>query len=91
LSGKAKDYTSILSVLDRLGRPAGTADLGRYRRRWLEYPPREPMPAYRNRLEEVIDKMIMDRVLVATRTKQGAYLYEPGPNADQYRQLEWVV
>lgn len=75
LSDQQRDYTSILSVIDRLGRPIGTADLGRYRRRWLEYPPRDPASGYRNRLEEVLAKMVADGVLTATRTKQGAFVY----------------
>src|SRR5882672_2999013 len=41
LTDQQRDYASILSVLDRLGRPAGSADLGRYRRRWLGYAPRD--------------------------------------------------
>ena len=40
-SPKERDYASILAVIDRLERPVGSADLGRLRRRWLEYPPRE--------------------------------------------------
>jgi hypothetical protein len=42
LTDQQRDYASIISVIDRLGgRPAGTADLGKFRRRWLEYPPRD--------------------------------------------------
>jgi hypothetical protein len=47
LTDKQRDYSSILALLDRLGRPAGSADLGRYRRRWLEYPPRTPDSGFR--------------------------------------------
>jgi hypothetical protein len=47
-SPKQRDYASILQVLDRLGRPCGTADFGRFRRRWLEYPPREITGVPRN-------------------------------------------
>jgi hypothetical protein len=38
LSEKERDYASIVAVLDKLGRPVGSTDLGKYRRRWLEYP-----------------------------------------------------
>ncbi len=85
LSDKERDYASILSVIDRLGRPAGSADLGRFRRRWLEYPPRDPTSSHRNRLEEVLAAMTRDGVLRATRTAAGAFVYTPGQNADQYR------
>ena len=86
LPEKERDYASILSVLERLGRPAGTADLGRYRRRWLEYPPRNPGSGYRNRLEEVLDAMTKEGVLSAIRTAKGAFVYAPGPNAGAYQQ-----
>jgi hypothetical protein len=40
LSDKKRDYSSIASVVARFDRPVGSADLGKSRRRWLEYPPR---------------------------------------------------
>ena len=86
LPEKERDYASILSVVERLGRPAGTADLGKYRRRWLEYPPRNPASGFRNRLEEVLDAMTKEGVLTATRTAKGAFLYSLGPNAGLYQQ-----
>jgi hypothetical protein len=86
LPEKERDYASILSVLERLGRPAGTADLGKYRRRWLEYPPRNPASGFRNRLEEVLDSMTKEGVLTAIRTAKGAFVYTPGPNAGSYQQ-----
>ncbi len=86
LPEKERDFASILAVLDRLGRPAGTADLGRFRRRWLEYPPRNPASGFRNRLEEVLDAMVKERVLTAAKTNKGAFVYAPGPNAAQYQQ-----
>jgi hypothetical protein len=85
LSEKERDYASIVSVIDRLGRPVGTADLGKYRRRWLDYPPRNSSSGHRNRLEEVLAQMVRDDVLRVTRTSRGAVLYSPGPNFDQYR------
>jgi len=86
LSDQQRDYASLLAVLDRLDRPAGSADFGKYRRRWLEYPPRDRTSGHRNRLEEVLVKMVRDGVLRATQTGKGAYIYLPGPNADKYRQ-----
>jgi hypothetical protein len=82
---KEKDYRSILDLLDRLGRPVGTADLGRFRRRWLEYPPRDPSSGRRNRLEEVLHQMLDDGVLKSIQKGRGALAYAPGPAADQYR------
>lgn len=83
--GKEKDFASIIAVIDRFDRPVGTADLGRYRRRWLEYPPRDASSGHRNRLEEVLATMTREGVLTATRTNKGAFVYSPGPNYQQYR------
>ena len=85
LSDQERDYASLLSVVYRLGRPAGSADFGSARRRWLEYPPRSPNSGHRNRLAEVLARMVQDGVLTANRTKQGAFVYSPGPNAHTYR------
>ncbi|OAI49648.1 hypothetical protein AYO44_18375 [Planctomycetaceae bacterium SCGC AG-212-F19] len=86
LSPKERDFTSIVSVMDRLGgRPVGTTDLGRYRRRWLDYPPRNPDSAHRNRLEEVLEMMVQEGVLLATKTRLGATVYSPGPNYQSYQ------
>jgi hypothetical protein len=85
LSDKEKDYASILAVLDRLGRPAGSADLGKYRRRWLDYPPRDASSGYRNRLEEVLANMVREGVILARPTRSGAVQYVPGPAAASYR------
>lgn len=85
--GKEKDYASILAVMDRVGRVfVGSSDLGKYRRRWLEYPPRDATSGHRNRLEEVLANMVRDGVLAATRTPNGATVYALGPNAVQYPQ-----
>ena len=85
--GKKKDFASIISVIDRLGRHyVGSSDLGKYRRRWLDYPPRDPSSGYRNRLEEVLAMMAKEGVLKATMTGKGATIYSPGPNYEKYRQ-----
>lgn len=86
LPDKERDYASIIHVLDKFDRPVGTADLGRFRRRWLEYAPRNPASGYRNRLEEVLDLMVREGVLKATRTAKGAVVYTPGEHYEQYRQ-----
>jgi hypothetical protein len=82
-----KDYASILQVIDRLGRPVGSADLGRFRRRWLEYPPRDANSAHDNRMAETLAQMVRDGVLRAVSTGRGAMAYAPGPNAARYRQV----
>ena len=86
LTDQQRDYASILAVIEKLGRPVGTADLGRYRRRWLEFPPRDTSSRQRNRLEDVLARMVHDGVLRATRTVKGAVVYELGPYATAYRQ-----
>lgn len=83
---KEKDFRSIVAVLEKLQRSVGSADLGKYRRRWLNYSPRDPQSGFKNRLAEVLHAMVEEGVLKATRTRQGATVYEPGPNYDQYRQ-----
>ena len=80
-----KDYRSLVSVIAKFDRPVGSADLGKYRRRWLEYAPRTPGSTFRNRLEEVLDQMTKANVLKASRTVKGAVVYSPGPRFDQYR------
>lgn len=87
---QTKDYASILSVVDRMGRPVGTADLGRYRRRWLEYAPRDPASGHPNRMTEVLGQMVRDGVLQTVQTGRGAIAYLPGPNAARYRQPEAI-
>lgn len=81
--GKESDFASIVSVIERLGRPAGSSDLMRYRRRWVDYPPRTQKAGYKNRLEEVLDLAVKEGVLKAIKTAK-ATIYGLGPNADQY-------
>ena len=85
LSPKERDYRSIVAVIEKFDRPVGSADLGRFRRRWLEYAPRTAGSGYRNRLEETLSMMVRDRVLTAVTTAKGATVYSPGPHFDQYR------
>lgn len=85
--GKEKDFdfSSIVSVVERLGRPAGSSDLMKYRRRWVEYPPRTQEAGYKNRLEEVLDLAVKEGVLKAMKSAKGADIYDLGPNAEKYR------
>jgi hypothetical protein len=85
--GRDSDFASVVSVIERLGRPAGSADLMKYRRRWLEYPPRTQEAGYKNRLEEVLALAVKEGVLKAMKTAKGATIYDLGPNAERYRQV----
>jgi hypothetical protein len=84
LSDQERDYRSIASVVARFERPVRTADLGRYRRRWLEYPPRSSESSHRNRLEAVLARMVQDGVLKATKGIAGGLVYSPGPQFTRY-------
>jgi hypothetical protein len=86
LSDQERDYASILAIVDRLGRPVGSADFGKYRRRWLDYPARDAALGHKNRLEDVLARMVKDGALIARQTRQRAFTYSPGPQAGQYRQ-----
>jgi len=86
-SPKERDYRSLAAVVAKFTRPVGMADLGHYRRRWLDYPPRDPTSSYRNRLEEVLAQMVQDRVLTATRSPAGAIAYSPGEHFGSYAQV----
>ncbi len=90
LSDKDRDYASLADVVARFDRPVSSADFGKYRRRWLEYPPRDPTSGHRNRLEEVLAGMVHDGVLKAIKTRTGATVYSPGPKFEQYRQVAEV-
>lgn len=85
LTDQEWDYASILAVVDRFERPIGSSDLGKYRRKWLDYPPRNPLSGYKNRLEEVLAKMVQEKVITGRQTRSGAMQYLPGPEADKYR------
>lgn len=85
LPAQERDYRSITSVIARFDHPIGLAELGRFRRRWLEYPPREKGSGYRNRLHEIMARMVRDEVLQAKKGASGATLYEPGKNFEKYR------
>ena len=73
------DFRSIVDVLEKHGRSVSLAILGKFRRRWLERPPRDPASVHPNRLMDVLARMVKDGVL----TKQGAR-YVPGPRYAAY-------
>jgi hypothetical protein len=79
VSPDEQDYRSIVQVLERNGRSVSMAILGRDRRRWMEWPPRDPGSRQPNRLADVLARMVADGVL----KKQGTR-YVPGPNYARY-------
>jgi hypothetical protein len=85
LSDQERDFRSITQVIARFDHPVGSAQLGSFRRRWLEYPPRDPASEHPNRLSEVLAQMVREGVLKGIQTRQGALVYAPGPNFDLYR------
>jgi hypothetical protein len=86
LSDQERDYALILAVVDCLQRPAGSAHFGKYRRHWLDYPPRDAVSGHRSRLEDVLSRMVSDGALIVSQTSLGAFTYSPDSNAGQYRQ-----
>ncbi len=74
-----QDYRSIVDVLERNGRRANMAVLGKLRRRWLERPPRDPSSPHPNRLVDVLSRMVADGVLAKLGAK-----YIPGRNYGKY-------
>jgi len=87
LSPVVSDFVSIVALIEKLGRPIGTADLGKHRRKWLQYPPREPDSPHRNRLDETLARMTEAGVLVKRPTGRGGLMYSPGPEFERYREL----
>ena len=86
LPPKVKDYASIVALIEKLGRPVGTADLGKYRRRWLDYAPRDPDSHHKNRLDATLEAMVDEDVLVRSPTGRGGYMYSPGPQFEKFRE-----
>jgi len=80
-----QDYRSIVSVIARLNRPVSMSELGSVRRRWLEWPPRDSASPHRNRLADVLPRMVQDGVLVQRPTGKGGVSFVPGGNFEKYR------
>lgn len=83
--GRESDFASIVSVIERLGRPANSSDLMKYRRRWVDYPPRTQEAGYKNRLQEVLALATKEGVLRVLRGPAGGAVYDLGPNASKYQ------
>lgn len=87
LSPDEKDYASIVALMDRFDKSANLAQLGHYRRRWLERKPRNPSSPYPNRMADVLANMVKDRVLERGETRKGGVVYKPGQNYDRYHHM----
>ena len=74
-----QDYRSIIDVLEKAGRRATLALLGSKRSRWLGRLPRDPSSPHKNRLYDVLARMVADGVLA----KNGA-AFVPGPLYSRY-------
>ena len=79
LPPEQQDFRSIVDVIERSGRAANMAVLGKLRRRWLERAPRDPSSPHPNRLADVLARMVQDGVL----QKRGAK-YIPGERYAMY-------
>jgi hypothetical protein len=77
--GDAEDYRSIIDVLEKAGRRGTLALLASKRSRWRERPPRDPSSPHKNRLYDVLARMVDDQVL----TKDGA-AFVPGPRYSEF-------
>jgi len=75
-----RDYLSIIDVIEKNGGAASMAVLGKKRRRWLERKPRSPNGPHKDRLHDVLARMVDDGVLV----KRGP-LYAQGPHFQQFK------
>jgi hypothetical protein len=75
-----RDRLSLIDTLDKAGGEGSMALFGRKRRNWLNYAPRDPNSPHRNRLLDVLTRMVEDGVLTKRGTK-----YMPGPNYARFR------
>ena len=75
-----QDYLSILDVIEKAGRRASSALLGKKRARWYERKPRNPNSPHKTRLHDVLARMTDDGVLA----KHGA-AYVPGLNYQTFK------
>jgi hypothetical protein len=67
-----RDRLSLMNTLETAGGQASMAIFGRKRRRWLNYPPRDPNSTHKNRLIDVLSRMVEEGLLVKRGTKVSA-------------------
>ncbi len=84
LSPDEQDFASIISVMERNGRMVTLARLQKDRRRWTEWPPRDPASPHSNRLDDVLGRMLADGVLEEKRTRNGGRFFVPGAGYERY-------
>ncbi len=79
-----RDYRSIVSVMARNEQRATLSILGKARRRWLEWAPRDPGSPHPNRLADVLANMVRDGVLVEKKTRAGGRVFLPGTRYEEF-------
>jgi hypothetical protein len=84
MSPVEKDYRSIVTLMEKLGRKLTTRDAGHYRRRMMERPARDPGSPHPNRLADTLASMVADGVLELGQTRAGGRLYVPGPRYGEF-------
>ena len=75
-----RDRLSLMHTLEKAGGEGSMALFGRQRRKWLNYAPRDPNSPHRNRLIDVLTRMVEEGLLVKHGTK-----YMPGPNYASFK------
>ena len=84
MSPDEKDFRSIVAVMEQHGRKANMAILGKARRRWLERKPRDPASRHRNRMEDVLARMVADGVIEERRSAAGSRVFVAAQNYGRY-------
>jgi hypothetical protein len=84
MSPDERDYRSIVAVMQQHGQRANLGILGKARRRWLEFKPRDPSSPHPHRLADVLAKMVSDGVLQEKRTRAGGRMFVPGPRYKEF-------
>lgn len=84
MSPVEKDYRSIVTLMEKLGRKLTTSDAGHYRRRMSVRPCRDSASPHPNRLADTLANMVRDGVLELGQTRAGGKLYVPGPRYGEF-------
>ena len=84
MSPVEKDYRSIVTLLEKLGRKVTSSDAGHWRKRWTERKPRDLASPHPNRLADTLANMVVDGVLELGQTRAGGKRYVPGPRYGQF-------
>jgi hypothetical protein len=91
MSSDERDYRSIVAVMQQHGQRANLGILGKARRRWLEFKPRDPSSPHPNRLADVLARMVADGVVNQRGTRAGGRMFVPGPRYGEFVGAEELV